>query len=137
MRVLIAIVALLLVSCGEAAYVDMKAVDPDCWERSVSILYENEDTTALRNLSVALRYNNDFEADTLSVVVHTSLPDAHQFREQFTIHLKRDYSSTAVTDSELVPYRDSSLLGQRGCYIFTITPCRTVKGVEAVGIGIR
>ena len=137
MRVLIAIVALLMVSCGKDAYVDMKAVDPDCWERSVSIFYENEDTESLHNLSVALRYNNDFEADTLSVVVHTSLPDAHQFREQFMLSLKRDYSSAAVTASELVPYRDSSLLSQIGCYIFTITPCRAVKGIEAVGIGIR
>ena len=74
-----------MVSCGKDAYVDMKAVDPDCWERSVSIFYENEDTESLHNLSVALRYNNDFEADTLSVVVHTSLPDAHQFREQFML----------------------------------------------------
>ena len=137
MRILIAIVALLMVSCAEQTYVDMTAVDPDCWDRAVSIFYENEDVESVHDLSVALRYNNDFEADTLSVIVHTSLPDAHQFREQVTLRLARKYSSTSVTASELLPYRASSLLNQKGCYIFTITPCRAVKGVESVGIGIK
>ena len=137
MRILIAIVALLMVSCAEQTYVDMTAVDPDCWDCAVSIFYENEDVESLHDLSVALRYNNNFEADTLSVVVHTSLPDAHQFREQVTLRLARKYSSTSVTASELLPYRASALLNQKGCYIFTITPCRAVKGVESVGIGIK
>lgn len=137
MRALIAIVALIMVGCAEQTYVDMKAVDPDCWDRAVSIFYENEDVECQHDISVALRYNNDFEADTLSVVVHTSLPDAHQFREQVTLRLARKYSSTSVTASELLPYRASALLNQKGCYIFTITPCRAIKGVESVGIGIK
>ena len=137
MRKLFAILALFMVGCSSGGYVDMVAVDPDCWHKSVSIFYNNEDTDALRSLSVALRYNGDFLSDTLSVVLHTSLPDAHQFREKVTLHLGRDYSAAAVTDSELIPYRDNSQLNQKGCYIFTITPCRVVKGIEAVGIGIK
>ena len=137
MRLFLAIVALLMVGCSKPAYVDMQAVDPNCWDRAVSIFYENEDVESLHNLSVVLRYNNDFQADTLSVVVHTSLPDAHQFREQVILHLAREYSSTAVTSSELVPYRADVQLNQKGCYIFTITPTRAVEGIEAVGIGIK
>ncbi|MBQ3208954.1 MAG: hypothetical protein IJB23_03955 [Alistipes sp.] len=137
MRILVAIIALLMVGCAENSYVDMKAVDPDCWDRAVSIFYENEDTESLHNLSVALRYNSDFKADTLTVLLQTSLPDAHQFRERFTLHLRREYTAAAVTASETVPYRDSCLLNQKGCYIFTITPCRAVEGIEAVGIGIK
>ena len=136
MRKLFAILVLVMVGCSNG-YVDMAAVDPDCWHKSVSIFYNNEDISSLRSLSVALRYNSDFESDTLSVVVHTSLPDVHQFSEKVTLHLGRDYSAAAVTDSELIPYRENCLLNQKGCYIFTITPCRVVKGIEAVGIGIK
>ena len=137
MRLFLAIVALLMVGCSKPAYVDMKVVDPNCWDSAVSIFYENEDVESLRNLSIALRYNNDFQSDTLSVMVHTSLPDVHQFCERVTLHLAREYSSTAVTSSELVPYRADVQLNQKGCYIFTITPSRAVEGIEAVGIGSK
>lgn len=115
----------------------MQAVDTYGWTKPVSIVYSNDDTESLRDISVALRYNDKFKDDTLTVTLHTSLPDVHQCREQVLLHLKRDYHATAVTASEVIPYRADCLLEQRGDYIFTITPCRTVKGVEAVGIEIR
>ena len=137
MRLLIAVVALLMVGCSSGGYVDMQPVNPKGWSEPVSIFYENGDMESLRDISVALRYNSSFQDDTLSVVLHTSLPDARQFRERITLQLKREYSSAAVTSSESVPYREDCQLSQSGIYIFTITPSRAVTGVEAVGIGIR
>ena len=138
-RFLVIVVALLALSCGRVGstlFVDMHSVDLHCWSKPVTILYQNCDTLTLRDIAVALRYNDNFEDDTLSVVIQTSLPDVHQFREKVVLHLKREYTASAVTSSESVPYRSSSLLGDDGYYMFTITPLRAVEGVEAVGIEI-
>lgn len=138
-RFLVIVVALLALSCGRVGstlFVDMHSVDLHCWSKPVTILYQNSDTLSLRDIAVALRYNDNFEGDTLSVVIQTSLPDVHQFREKVVLRLKREYTASAVTSSESVPYRSSSLLGEDGYYMFTITPCRAVEGVEAVGIEI-
>ena len=137
MRVVVSLlVALLSLSCLSAGYIDMQSVDAYGWCKSVSIIYDNVDTQSLRDISVAVRYNDYFEGDTLSVVIQTSLPDVHQCRERVLLKLERDYAATAVTASESVLYRSSCSLSQQGNYIFTITPCRTVKGIEAVGIEI-
>ncbi len=130
----VALLSIFAVSCVGNSYVDMRPVSPYSWSEPVSILYQNSDTTALRDIAVAVRYNKNFDADTLSVVVQTSLPDAHQFSEQVMLQFKQDYTAAAVTASEAVLYRSGCQLGQSGYYIFTITPTRAVKGVEAVGI---
>lgn len=137
MRVIFSLlVALLSLSCVSGGYIDMQSVDAYGWTKPVSIVYDNVDTHSLCNISVALRYNDYFDSDTLSVVIHTSLPDVHQCREKVLLKLERNYAATAVTASESVPYRNSCSLSQQGNYIFTITPCRAVKGIEAVGIEI-
>ena len=129
------LLSLVVASCAtDRSYVDMRPVSPYNWDDAVSIIYENSDTEAVRDIAVALRYNKSFDSDTLSVKVQTSLPDAHQFSEQILLHLKRDYTAAAVTASEVIPYRNNCVLGQSGYYIFTITPCRAVEGIEAVGI---
>ena len=112
----------------------MKPVSPHNWADAVSIIYQNGDTVSERDIAIALRYNKSFHSDTLTVKVQTSLPDARQFSEQVLLHLKRDYTAAAVTASEVIPYRNCCVFGQSGYYIFTITPCRAVEGIEAVGI---
>lgn len=137
MRSLITLfMVLFAVGCSADRYVDMIPVNLHSWDKSVSILYDNADTLSLCNISVALRYNSDFAADTLSVMVQVSLPDAYQSCEKVTLCLDRPYKAAAVTGSELTSYRRGCCLDQRGYYIFTITPCSAVKGIEAVGIGI-
>lgn len=128
--------SLVAVSCGTRGYIDMVATDPFCWDKGESIIYNNCDIVSLVNISVSLRYNNSFKSDTLSVTVHTSLPDARQCIEPVTLHLAKEYSATAVVSSESVLYRSSCRLAQKGEYIFTITPHSAVKGIEAVGIQI-
>lgn len=138
MRLLIAIFAMFVaIGCTSKSHIDMQPVDVFGWNRPVSIIYENNDTNTLRTIAIAMRYNSNFDTDTLSVDIHTSLPDVHQCKERVVLHFKHDYHASAVTSSESSPYRHNCLLNQSGCYIFTITPCRTVKGVEAVGIEIK
>ena len=75
-RFLVIVVALLALSCGRVGstlFVDMHSVDLHCWSKPVTILYQNSDTLSLRDIAVALRYNDNFEDDTLSVVIQTSL----------------------------------------------------------------
>lgn len=138
MRKLITILAAVVaVGCTSNSHIDMQPVDVYGWSRPVSIIYDNTSTEQLRTIAVALRYNNSFDTDTLSVEVHTSLPDVHQCKERVVLNFKRDYHASAVTASESIVYRYNCALNQRGSYIFTITPCREVKGVEAVGIEIK
>lgn len=138
MRLLIAILAVVVsIGCTSKSHIDMQPVDVFDWNRPVSIIYENSHTESLRTIAIAMRYNSNFDTDTLSVDIHTSLPDVHQCKERVVLHFKRDYHASAVTSSESIAYRHNCSLNQSGCYIFTITPCRTVKGVEAVGIEIK
>ena len=136
MRVVVALLlSIFVASCAtDRGYVDMLPVSPYSWADAVSIIYQNSDTVSERDIAIALRYNKSFRSDTLTVKIQTSLPDAHQFSESVLLHLKRDYTAAAVTASEVIPYRNNCVLGQSGYYIFTITPCRAVEGIEAVGI---
>lgn len=136
MRVVVALLlSIFVASCTtDRGYVDMLPVSPYNWADAVSIIYQNSDTVSERDIAIALRYNKSFRSDTLTVKIQTSLPDAHQFSESVLLHLKRDYTAAAVTASEVIPYRNSCVLSQSGYYIFTITPCRAVEGIEAVGI---
>lgn len=138
MRLLIALFALcVVVSCGgRESYIDMQPVDAYNWHKPVSIIYDNSDTVSMRSIAIALRYNESFKSDTLTVKVQTSLPAAFQYSESILLRLRREYKATAMTASECVGYRENCLLSERGCYIFTITPCRNVSGIEAVGIEI-
>ena len=133
-RVAALLMSLFFVACGRGGYVDMQPVSPYSWSKPVSIIVENDNTERVVDIAVALRYNDNLESDTLSVTLQTSLPDARQVREELLLHLNREYSAAAVTASETVPYRTNCTLNQSGYYIFTITPSRAVKGVEAVGI---
>lgn len=134
LRVAVLLLSLLFVACGNGSYVDMQPVSPYSWSKPVSIIVENDNTERVVDIAVALRYNSNFESDTLSVAVQTSLPDARQAKERVLLRLDKKYSAAAVTSSEAVPYRTNCTLNQSGYYIFTITPCRTVEGIEAVGI---
>lgn len=124
-------------ACKRGADINMQAVDPHSWHSPVSIFMQNGDTLSLRSISVAVRYNDNFISDTLTVDIQTSLPDARQCRERVLLNFEHKYKGTAVEVSEVVAYREQAQLSQSGFYIFTITPCRAVKGVEAVGIEIR
>lgn len=132
---IIAVIAMM--GCVAPQSVEMEAVNPRAWREPSIILFENEDTLSLRRLSVALRYNHDFQHDTLAVRINVSLPDAGQFSERVVLRLRRNGTQAPVATSESVPYREHSLLAQKGNYIFTISPESPVRGIEAVGVVVE
>lgn len=120
--------------CTAPTQVEMVAVEPFGWSESRSVIVNNDDTLSLRRIAVALRYNSDFEGETLPLRIVTSSPNALYVEEQVTLPIARPYSASVVAVTEEITYRHSARLSQRGNYIFTITPLETVKGVEAVGV---
>lgn len=133
------VIALMAVmqSCTAPRTTEMTAVNPHEWSKPCDVLIENEDTLSLNRIGIAVRYNNSFKVDTLTLQVQVSTPDLCSFEETVTLQLERPYTASAVASSEMRPYRKHSLLKQRGFYIFTLTPKYPVQGIEAVGITIE
>ncbi len=125
------------VGCVAPQSVEMVAVNPREWSEPSIVLFDNEDTVALRRLSVAVRYNHDFQSDTLALRINVSLPDAGQFSERVVLRLIRTGAQSPLATSESVAYREHALLSQKGNYIFTISPESAVCGIEAVGIVVE
>ena len=131
------IVLVVAMGCVAPQSVEMTAVNPREWSEPSIVLFENEDTVALRRLSVALRYNRDFQTDTLALRINVSLPDAGQFSERVVLRLNRTGAQSPLAKSESVAYREHALLSQKGNYIFTISPESAVCGIEAVGVVVE
>ena len=68
-RIVVAVVAVAMCSCLAPQNSLMVGVDVRSWSGAESLTYENSDTLSLRNLAIALRYNDNFkQADRKSVV---------------------------------------------------------------------
>ena len=120
-----------------ARSVVMCDVDSRAWAETVNAYYENDDTLSQRKLSLALRFNNDFSCDTLPLMVRVSLPDGRYAKEHVDFVVNRPYRATAARMTATLPYREHSLLGMSGCYIFSLTPAKEICGVESVGVIIE
>lgn len=139
-RVCVMLLVSLVVSLGsciapQSSY--MRCIKGREWKQSVEVRYPNSDTLSLRRLSIAMRYNSKFKADTLAVVVRITAPDGRWFEEPVVLHLSRPYTSASVASVESVLYRVDNRLLQYGDYTFSITPLVAVEGVEAVGVEIE
>ncbi len=130
------VAALIAVGCSERT-VQMQSVNPRGWSQPQSVAFRNSDTLSMRTVSVVLRYNSAFRADTLALRIIVSLPDAGQFAETFDFIPSDRRKAAGVATVESVGYRRHSVLSQCGDYLFTIEPCKPVKGIEAVGINIE
>lgn len=129
--------ALMVCACvaPQSGYMQHIAEQP--WSQGVEVRYVNSDTLSLRTLSLAVRYNSSFKADSLPVTVRLTAPDGRWYEEPFVIHLEHPYTSASVASVESVPYRADSRLDMCGDYIFSITPLVAVEGVEAIGVEIE
>lgn len=128
---------MLCVGCDSPAVVEMASVDCDEWSESCSLVVDNDDTLSLRRISIAVRYNRNFEGKTLPLHIAVAAPDACHTEELVTLAFEPPYSATSVATSINIPYRHSACLSQRGRYIFTITPQQPLSGFEAVGVSIE
>lgn len=133
-RIVVAFITIAFVGCMAPQNSIMVGVDLKSWNKMESVIYENEDTTSLRNLNIALRYNENFRQTTLPLKVAITTPDARYFEEVVTLQLDRPDMAIAVTATESIPYRTNVQLNQSGFYTISFEPLSEVRGVEAIGI---
>jgi len=121
-------------SCLAPQNTQMVGVDVQSWDSAESITYDNSDTISLRNLNIALRYNDNFRQATLPLKVAITTPDARHFEEEIVLVLQHPRTALTVATTESLPYRADVLLNQKGLYTFSFEPQLAVRGVEAIGV---
>ncbi|MBR2031156.1 MAG: hypothetical protein IKA04_02980 [Alistipes sp.] len=137
LRIVVVALAMMMCSCLAPQNTQMVSVNMRSWDSVESITYDNSDTISLRNLNIALRYNNNFKQTTLPLKITVTTPDARHFEEIAELQLQRPRTALTVSTTESLPYRTDVLLNQRGCYTFSFEPQSAVRGVEAIGVELR
>ncbi|MGN0007813.1 MAG: hypothetical protein ACI35T_06925 [Alistipes sp.] len=138
MRPIVATLVLMLLSgCIAPQNSVVRDVDSCEWSEPVTLVVDNDDTLSMRRLSFVIRYNADFRADVVGLKVNVIQPDAASFSESVSVYPLHTSSTSSVSTVETITYRESSVLRQRGSYLFTITPLHPVCGIEAIGINIE
>lgn len=136
-RVVVVLTAILFCGCLAPQNTQMVGVDMRSWDSVKSIFYENSDTISLRNINIAIRYNDDFKQATLPLKIAVTAPDTRHFEEVVELRLQHPRTALTVATNESLPYRADVLLNQRGTYTLSFEPQATVRGIEAIGIEIK
>ena len=136
-RIMVAVLAMAMYGCLAPQNTQMVGVDMQSWDSVESITYDNSDTISLRNINIALRYNDNFKQTTLPLKVAITTPDARHFEEEIVLVLHHPRTALTVATTESLPYRADVLLNQKGHYTFSFEPLSKVQGVEAIGIELK
>lgn len=125
-----------LTSCLHPTQAVMADVDLYGWHEGAVVEVENGDTATLRDLSLVLRSNRSFRADSIRLELFIETPDSMQFTETvgFPVHHPRRAAALRTVDE--IPYRRRVVLNRPGTYRITLTPVVPIEGIEAVGINI-
>ncbi len=136
-QLVIALVALAFTACLAPQNVTMVGVDVRSWSEGATLTVENNDTLSLRNLNIAVRYNNNFKATELPLKIAILAPDSSRYEEIISLPLRRPTTALAVATTESLPYRSKVQLSQRGSYHISFEPLSKICGVEAIGVEFR
>lgn len=128
------IAAGLLFGCASPRGSYFTDTSPDSWRKSITVAFPNADTLSTREISIALRCNEMFRDDTLSLHVALLSPDSLRYEEPVVLRIPRGRYAAPVSREIVIPYRQNSVLADSGEYLFTFTPMRSVRGIEAVGL---
>ena len=134
---IVCLAAIASVACLAPQNALMAGVDISEWSDAATVVYNNSDSLVMRNLNIALRYNDTFKESALPLKVGITTPDARYFEEEVTLQINHPRTALTVATTESLPYRSDVVLAQKGDYIFTFTPLAKVRGVEAVGLEFR
>lgn len=125
--------ALWLAACGShGTTVEMNDMAGWRWSQAEDFTLANDDTLSLRDLSIVLRYNREFDADSIVVDITTLSPDSLRLDERFTLHVPPTDEVRPV--ERIFPYRRNARLMRQGIYRFTVSPVGEITGVESVGL---
>lgn len=136
-RIVVTVLAMAMCSCLAPHNSRMVGVGMRSWSGVASVVYDNSDTLTLRNLNIAIRYNDNFKQAELPLKIGITTPDARHFEEVVKLQLQHPSTALTVATTESLPYRTDVLLNQKGCYTFSFEPQSEVRGVEAIGIELE
>lgn len=114
----------------------MADVDLYDWHEGAVVEVENGDTATLRDLSLVIRSNRSFRADSIRLELFIETPDSMQFTETVGFPMHHPRRAAALRTVDEIPYRRRVVLNRLGTYRITLTPVVPVEGVEAAGINI-
>lgn len=138
MRGLKALLGVLLVatmcSCLSPERVVVRDLPEAEWRDSLRLTYLNSDTTALHEVRIVLRLDNDCREDSLTLRMAIYSPDSLTAAEYHRLLIERKRGAAPLQRIVEVPYRRGVQLQRTGAYHFVLTPTRPMKGVEAVGL---
>ncbi|MBQ5690052.1 MAG: hypothetical protein IIV24_01010 [Alistipes sp.] len=136
-HIVLAIAIVALWGCRTTDPARMVGVDIEQWSEAATVEYENSDTTAVRDLNIALRYNDTFKASALPLKIAVTTPDSLHYEEVVTLELHHPSTALAVATTESLPYRKGVTLNRSGRYTFSFHPLMEVKGMAAIGIEFK
>ncbi|MEG2239878.1 MAG: hypothetical protein RSB23_04835 [Alistipes sp.] len=131
------IAALFFAGCISPHQAVVTNVDLLSWCDSAVVVLHNTDTTALRDLSVIVRFNHQFTRTALPLTIATRTPQGVRYGEPFTLPIQHTRAVAARSCELVIPYRRSVVLQEVGDYHIVITPREEVQGIEAIGINIE
>ena len=134
---IICLAAVASVACLAPQNSLMAGVNVSGWNDATIVAYNNNDTLVMRNLNIALRYNDAFKESVLPLKIGITTPDARHFEEVIELPINHPHTALTVITTESLPYRANVLLNQRGHYTFSFKPLNKVRGVEAIGVEIK
>lgn len=131
--VAVATMALVMVSCGNTGRtVEVKDFENSQWSAPEDFYYDNSDTLSRRDISLVVRYDKGYVADSVAMTILTVSPDSLVFEEPFTLHIPR--LGNLRPEEQSFVYRSNVLLARSGRYLFRLTPLAPVEGIESIGI---
>ena len=136
-RIIVALVAAAMCSCLAPQNAFMVDIDMHSWEKVKSITFENSDTLSLRDLNIAIRYNDKLKETILPLKIAVMAPDTRIFEDTIALQLLHPSTALAVSTNESRPYRKEVVLNQKGTYVFSFKPLIEAEGVEAIGIEFK
>ena len=119
----------------EQAFVsDVEHFDPD---HTAIVELRQHQPNGYGELKIFLRTDSRFAEDSLTVRVVTFSPDSLRTEEYHRLIIPQTRRINALKQVVEIPYRRGVTLRKVGTYYFSLTPTRSVEGVEAVGICFR
>lgn len=131
-----------LFSCLNPHRVRMADTDPDGWSPAdgTTVAYENTDTLSARDISVVVRFCNDFNYDKLALSLVTVTPDGYRWCDTLYMDVYGRLPKVGLYGEREQPYRRGVVFTQTGRYLFSLAPvmpASPTEGVAAAGIRLE
>lgn len=127
------VIAAVVTSCNQTNHkVEMHDMEACVWSTAEEFVYNNSDSLSQRDISIVVRYGNDYVADSVAMHILTISPDSMVVEEPFTLRIPR--IKEVRPEEQTFIYRRNVVLSRKGEYHFRLTPDSLVEGISSIGI---